>query len=445
MSGRSEKHEKLAALGLKVLTQARNELFLSMRYLEPVFRLLPPRELASVQMIGTDGISLLYQPMLLTKRFQYDPVLVNRAYLHTMLHGLLRHLETDGQKVDTELWNLACDVAVEHIIDHLDYACVKRLISDERERFYQICEEKLKVITAEGVYHLLMHDPVSDRELISLGLAFLVDDHQFWHEEGQEERKQEQMQEFRDASEKMRTAMETYLRDQGEKAGSLLRAIGVKNRAKTNYRDFLRKFAQIREEMKIDTDAFDYIFYHFGMEMYGNMPLIEELEYKEELSIDEFVIAIDTSGSTAGEMVERFLAETHQILTEVTAGSRKCHLCILQADAEVQEAVMIHDRREMEAYLNTLTIRGYGGTDFRPVFTYVEKLRESGELKNLRGLIYYTDGYGTYPSRRPAYPTAFVFTAPDAVLEKVPAWAMKVILDANERVEESHASESRQE
>ena len=182
----------------------------------------------------------------------------------------------------------------------------------------------------------------------------------------------------------------------------------------------------------IDLDSFDYIFYHYGMELYGNMPLIEELEYKEELRVRQFVIAVDTSGSTAGDLVRGFLAQTAQILAEMTGEGRTCEIYVLQADAEVQEAVRITCREEMQAYLSQLTVKGYGGTDFRPVFRYVEALRARGELKDLQGLIYFTDGYGTYPARRPAYPAAFVFAAQDAVLQKVPAWAMRVVIEEEE-------------
>ena len=166
--------------------------------------------------------------------------------------------------------------------------------------------------------------------------------------------------------------------------------------------------------------------------MYGDMPLIEELEYKEELRITDFVIAVDTSGSTSGDLVRSFLTRTQEILTELTAGRTLCNLWILQADAEVQEAVRITNREDLQKYGTSRKIHGFGGTDFRPVFAFVERLREQGEIKKLQGLLYFTDGYGTYPARRPDYPVAFVFAAPDAVLEKVPAWAIKVILNEND-------------
>ena len=56
-----------------------------------------------------------------------------------------------------------------------------------------------------------------------------------------------------------------------------------------------------------------------------------------------------------------------------------------------------------------LKFYGGGGTDFRPSFAYIDSLIEKGEFTNLRGVIYFTDGYGTYPSQMPAYDTAFVY------------------------------------
>ena len=71
---------------------------------------------------------------------------------------------------------------------------------------------------------------------------------------------------------------------------------------------------------------------------------------------------------------------------------------------------------------------GEGGTDFRPAFDYVDRLKEEGEFTNLKGLIYFTDGYGIYPERMPSYRTAFVFLEEDYRDADVPAWAIRLIL-----------------
>ena len=74
-------------------------------------------------------------------------------------------------------------------------------------------------------------------------------------------------------------------------------------------------------------------------------------------------------------------------------------------------------------------VRGGGGTDFRPAFEYVSQLCAEKKFSNLRGLLYFTDGMGTYPARRPAYDTAFLFLGDRFDDANVPPWAMKVVLD----------------
>ena len=54
-------------------------------------------------------------------------------------------------------------------------------------------------------------------------------------------------------------------------------------------------------------------------------------------------------------------------------------------------------------------VKGFGGTDFRPVFDYTRSLMDEGVFQNLKGLIYFTDGYGEFPKTKPPFDTAFVF------------------------------------
>jgi len=84
---------------------------------------------------------------------------------------------------------------------------------------------------------------------------------------------------------------------------------------------------------------------------------------------------------------------------------------------------------------------GGSATDFRPVFAHVEQLQKSGEFSSLRGMIYFTDGLGTYPAKRPPYETAFVFIKEPPASIRVPAWAIKLVLDDDslERAMESAA------
>lgn len=94
----------------------------------------------------------------------------------------------------------------------------------------------------------------------------------------------------------------------------------------------------------------------------------------------------------------------------------------------MQKDDVVESKEELEVLLNDFTIVGGGGTDFRPVFTYVNHLLEEGDLKNLGGLLYFTDGKGIYPKKKPKYQTAFLFLS-DYEEKQVPPWAMQLCLE----------------
>ena len=215
----------------------------------------------------------------------------------------------------------------------------------------------------------------------------------------------------------------------GSEAGSFGMRLSIANRTRYDYRAFLSRFAELREEMRLNPDEFDLIYYNFGIETYGNVPLIEPLEYTDSNKIRTFVVAIDTSGSVQGELVERFLEETYAILSESSSFFEQFCVRIVQCDARVQSDVAIGSRDELVAYLEDFELLGMGGTDFRPVFEHVDALVEAGEIEGLRGLIYFTDGKGTYPAVPPDYETVFVFVDDEYDVPAVPPWAYKLVLD----------------
>ena len=194
----------------------------------------------------------------------------------------------------------------------------------------------------------------------------------------------------------------------------------------------MKKFAVLGEKMKINDDEFDYIFYTYGLNLYRKMPLIEPLEYKDVKQIKEFVIAIDTSGSTSGELVQTFMKKTYNILKQSESFFTRFNLHVVQCDAEIQEAVKITCQQEFDNYLENMIIKGLGGTDFRPVFSYVDKLIASNEFVNLKGMIYFTDGFGTFPSKQPPYDVAVVYVDDGYENPEVPVWAIKLVLQTED-------------
>jgi predicted metal-dependent peptidase len=143
-------------------------------------------------------------------------------------------------------------------------------------------------------------------------------------------------------------------------------------------------------------------------------------------------VRADTSGSTSGELVQKFVQKTYNILKSTESFFSKINLHIIQCDATIQEDAKITNQEEFDNYLKNMKIHGLGGTDFRPVFSYVDWLRDQKEFQNLKGLIYFTDGFGTFPAQMPDYDTAFVFVDDGFNNYNVPTWAIKLVLQKEE-------------
>ena len=201
---------------------------------------------------------------------------------------------------------------------------------------------------------------------------------------------------------------------------------------KQDYSDFLRRFMTMGETIQVNDDEFDYIYYTYGLSHYGNMPLVEPLEYKDANKIKDFVIAVDTSASCRGELVQAFLSKTYRIMQQKENFFRKINVHIIQCDSEVQSDTKITGEEDFEEFMKNGKLKGFGSTDFRPVFGYVEQLAAEGEFENLKGLIYFTDGYGIYPAQMPAYDTIFIFLDENGDRPELPPWAIGIVLNEDD-------------
>lgn len=250
-----------------------------------------------------------------------------------------------------------------------------------------------------------------------------------WMDEQRQLQRQELDRRWQEIARQIQAELEGFGR--GDSSEVLSEMIKHVDREKVDLTEFLRRFAVSGEVMRPDLDAFDYGYYCYGMELYGNVALIEPPEHKEVRRIKEFVIAIDTSGSVSGKAVEGFVRKTYSILKSEETFFGKVNIRLIQCDTNIREAVKITDENELERYIERMEIKGLGGTDFRPVFEYVDKLMGEGELISLKGLIYFTDGDGIYPDRAPCYDTAFVYPEEeyDRELERnAPPWVIKLEL-----------------
>jgi predicted metal-dependent peptidase len=391
----------------------------------------------------TDGQNILYNPQYVLKQYRSEQEIPVRNYLHMVLHCIFRHMYIDAT-INRPCWDLACDIAVENVISDLGLKSASARREQQQKNYLEIVRQKLKVVTAEKVYHFLQEENLTPGKAAELRTLFYADNHEIWYmtdenaknafglSGGNSNDRGSQAEIWADISQQVQVDMETFHKQRGDHAGSLLQNLSAVNREKYDYTTFLKKFAVRSEAMKVNDDEFDYIFYTYGLQLYKKTPLIEPLEYKEVKRIKEFVVAIDTSGSTSRKLVQKFLQKTYNILKSTESFFCKINLHIIQCDADIQEDKKITCQEEFDEYLKTMKIRGCGGTDFRPVFEYVNALVKAREFTRLNGLIYFTDGFGVFPAKKPNYDTAFVFVEDDWKEVDVPPWAIKLILEKGE-------------
>lgn len=472
-------------LAAEVVRLAQNKLLVRYRFLDRALFKMPPRVHESV--CGTDGRAWYYIPEHLLDRFSANRDAVVHLLVHSLLHNIFRHFFANVAKPD--LWDIACDMMVEKIISDLQVCPV----SSERTAALGLWQKEIVPFTAEKIYARLMRKDLGEERLSALAALFCEDDHVLWYRRQQsvfrkdkkeemrgartgrgntpqgatQEEKREQadqaltkepgelpqgtlqavqaderdgnagelvrlVQGWQEIAQRMQVELEHFARG-GQESSALSMQLAFANRERQDYSVFLKKFAAtLREQMRVDLDTFDYNYYSYGLHLYGNMPLIEPLDYREVKVIRSFAIILDTSGSVDRSLLEKFLQKTYDCLLSEESFAKRFAVHIVQADCKVQSDVCIHSAQELQEYLRTLTIRGRGGTDFRPALEYVEKLQKDGSLINLKGVLYFTDGKGVFPDRKPPFETAFVYAGVEAFRAKVPAWALKVVFSEDD-------------
>jgi predicted metal-dependent peptidase len=111
------------------------------------------------------------------------------------------------------------------------------------------------------------------------------------------------------------------------------------------------------------------------------------------------VFAVDTIASIGEKEFSVFLSE---ILGCMSQFGGKVKGKLIYCDADIP-ANGVYD---LEDVATSMPVGG-GGTDFRPVFKWIED-----NLDECAGLVYLTDGDGYYPQKEGNFPTLWVLTQP---------------------------------
>lgn len=115
----------------------------------------------------------------------------------------------------------------------------------------------------------------------------------------------------------------------------------------------------------------------------------------------DVVVGSDTSGSVSAEEISMAYAEIAGIMEQL----RPKRLFVLWCDAKVHQVDVLEDAGDLA---NIPVPKGGGGTSFVPVFEWIA---EQDDLQ-LDGLIFLTDGFGTFCPTPPNYPVIWGCVSP---------------------------------
>lgn len=379
-AGRKSCHKSPDILAKQIIELTLQEILQTYPALGGVLAALEPVRSETIP-LGTDGEHLFYQPAPVCLKFMESRSCLTESILHVICHCLLLHIFLPGDGEDSVLEQQA-DSQAEHILGR----------------------------------------PLSH--------PLLKDGHSCWPGKN-----------FREEKQKIRHLSEKWHRLQtGAGAGlsgghsrdkrGLMGVQEYERRQKKayDYRRFLSQFMIRREMQQLDMENFDPIWYHYSREMYDGLVFLEPQETTEVTRLSEILIAIDTSASCQGPVVQRFLDETFSILQKQEHFFRQMRVHIVQCDFMVEDYACITCERDWKDYQRNLKIHGLGDTDFCPVFAFAGEMSKKGEIRDLKGILYFTDGDGIFPNQAPPWPTAFVFLNDELEKHELPDWAIRLNL-----------------
>lgn len=343
------------------------------------------------QTASTDGKRIFFNPHFLNSLTNDERMTI---LAHEIWHcGMSHFMREHGRIEDHEMWN--------HAIDHE----VNSLLEDDGFRIPSgaILYGKYKGESAETVFELIKNGTIEMRGqcLDDHGSSAPGEDTEPGHDgtdgystvdsdsEGNltvkvdsDFRPRRSDDVWKDWKNKMMAAAQ-QCHDRGHDMGNYRSHLDDLFSSKLHWKEILRQFL---------TPMFDSTRKwlppnrrHIYKKMY-----LPSLQKEKQLKI---VIAVDTSGSTTGDIVKTFVSEVYSILNSFGGYV----LRLIQCDMFIQDDELFDMDNPFIA--EKFSLKGGGGTDFHPVFDLIAEDEEDPEI-----VLYLTDGYGSAPKKQPNYP-----------------------------------------
>ena len=436
----TNQEEKLVKTARTLLANARKALAAELPALLPALYLLPEQPAEEPGTLRTDGTALYFHPRTVVENHLKSKTALKRQLLHVVLHALMGHcFRRRGQ--EKELFDAAADCKVAWMMIRLSEGGG---VTGKNRSF--LCT--MDKMSLDNLCLLRRDDPLT-KKILEAGTALRVDDHSAWDNASPGAGSGGGSG---GAAERLRLLWESTARQaagdlarmgHGDLAGAVSELYRESEPSAVSYREFLLRFRTLSEQQVVDPDSIDRRWYHLGLELLGDTPIVEPEELKEDAPDRlRLAVGLDTSGSCGGEVMRGFLRELLAVLRD--AGGPRVTLTLIQCDAEIRSVRTLTAEDAAEELIGGMEIEGFGGTDFCPVFDYVDRENREGEDAPFRGLLYLSDGMGTFPAKAPDYPVYFLFPRQEdgcgpfgeefGHLPFVPKWVRQVVITEDSRL-----------
>ena len=150
-----------------------------------------------------------------------------------VFHCIFRHFAwsgTEGKKraddgitIQERMRDLSCDIAVEHMIDGMNYRSIRFSRSLLRRETYRLLEKEGKTLNAQRVYKILSEWNLNEKDLTNLEQEFRTDDHRYWESKKPDQKPNPMLsRKWGEINDGIETDLETFSQEAGERDGGCL-------------------------------------------------------------------------------------------------------------------------------------------------------------------------------------------------------------------------------
>ncbi len=354
------------------------------------------------QTMATDGYHIFFNSNWVDSLTQAE---IRGVLAHEVLHIIFQH-STRRSNRDPVTWNIAADHAINLLLLELGFMLPKDGFADiifkgkSTEEIYALLPKSS--IFKKSKKGSLLAGGLSDAETIPLiGQDILDGDDS--RVKGLHDVDTPDKSQLNDLCTELRSDALSKL--QGNAAEFFSSECNSINEGKIDWRTLLMEWLQDR--IKNDWSLWPYSKKHIHR---GFMLPSVGIEAPGHI-----IFTIDTSGSMSDEQLGEIFSEIR-----LYRETFPCKLTVIQADSVIQ-SIVHYEQMDGEEIPIMNKVSGRGGTDFRPVFSWISD--------NAPGafLLYATDGFGSYPTENTAAGVIWLLFKPHINEEQIPFGAVVIV------------------